>query len=53
MPAIIIPKDINDKIDKVEPYLVGCHLRDDAPEDIKKLDKEIDDWFGEQTDGFM
>ena len=27
--------------DKVEPWLDGCHLRKDAPQDVIEADKEL------------
>lgn len=27
--------------EKVKPYLEGCHLREDAPQDVIEADKEL------------
>lgn len=27
--------------EKVEPWLEGCHLREDAPQDVIEADKEL------------
>lgn len=34
--------------DEVKPYLVGCHLPDDAPEEIKKKLERFDQLWDEQ-----
>lgn len=53
MPALLIPKNIKNMMDEVRTYRDGYTIREDAPDDIKRMDKEISEWFHEQTDGFM
>ncbi len=35
------PKEIQDLMDIVEPYIEKCHLREDAPQEIKDTYKQI------------
>lgn len=50
---LIIPDEIQKKIEKVEPYEVDGKIPDDAPSWVKDTKVEIDAWFNNETEGVM
>lgn len=52
---LIVPKEIREITAKIRPWLLysdkfdGPILKEDAPEEIKKLKKKRDDWWEKNT----
>ena len=47
----IMTNEIKELIRKVRPYMDGCRLREDAPDDIRAINDQLDAWFHEVMDG--
>jgi hypothetical protein len=42
---IIPTPEIKKMMDMVKPYEEGCHLRSDAPDEIRDMDRKVRDWY--------
>lgn len=41
----IPPPEIKEKEKRIKPYEVGCHLREDTPQEIIELENEVNAWY--------
>lgn len=47
---LIFPPEREKQWEKIKQYMDGCHLRDDAPEEIKEIADDYHEWLNKEME---